>query len=81
MVWGGKGVNETWFSSAPEMVHGINWLPVHGGSLYLGLYPDYVKRNFEALRSEKAGAPLRAWVDIIWMYQALYDADAAFSAI
>ena len=55
MVWGGKGVNETWFSSAPEMIHGINWLPVHGGSLYLGLYPDYVKRNFEALRLKRRG--------------------------
>ena len=36
MVWGGKGANGTWFSAEPEAVHGINWLPVHAGSLYLG---------------------------------------------
>ncbi|NQT40140.1 MAG: glycoside hydrolase family 81, partial [Planctomycetes bacterium] len=34
MVWGGKGANETWFSANPEAVYGINWLPLHGGSLY-----------------------------------------------
>ncbi len=38
MVWGGKGARETWFSANPELVHGINWLPMHGGSLYLGHY-------------------------------------------
>ena len=50
MVWGGKGANATWFSARPEHVHGINWLPIHGGSLYLGRYPDYVEKNYAALR-------------------------------
>jgi hypothetical protein len=76
-VWGGKSVNETWFSRAPEMVHGINWLPMHGGSLYLGLYPDYVKRNYDALVAEKAGAPFKDWADLIWMYRALQDPEDA----
>ncbi len=52
MIWGGKGANGTWFSGDPEMVHGINFLPVTGASLYLGLYPDYCANNFSALVAE-----------------------------
>ncbi|MBK6897700.1 MAG: carbohydrate-binding protein [bacterium] len=42
MVWGGKGVHSTWFGANPEFIHGINILPVNGGSLYLGHHPDHV---------------------------------------
>lgn len=52
MVWGGKGANGTWFSGNPETVHGINWLPFTGASLYLGRHPDYVRRNYAALVAE-----------------------------
>ncbi len=52
MVWGGKGANGTWFSANPEAVHGINFLPLTGGSLYLGRWPDYVRKNYEALVRE-----------------------------
>src|SRR5688572_17133939 len=55
MVWGGKGANGTWFSNKPPVVHGINFLPIHGGSLYLGLHPDYAKRNYDALVQENKG--------------------------
>ena len=53
MVWGGKGANGTWFSGEPEAIHGINWLPVTGASLYLGRYPEYCAKNYTALLSEK----------------------------
>lgn len=77
MVWGGKGVNQTWFTSNPEMVHGINWLPIHGGSLYLGHSPSYAARNYEALVSENGSTRWDAWADLVWMYRALSDpADA-----
>jgi endoglucanase Acf2 len=52
MVWGGKGANGTWFSANPEAVHGINWLPVTGGSLYLGRWPEYARKNYDALVRE-----------------------------
>ncbi len=52
MVWGGKGANGTWFSGNPETVHGINWLPVTGASLYLGRYPEYCEKNYQALAQE-----------------------------
>jgi len=79
MVWGGKGANGTWFSAKPELVHGINWLPIHGGSLYLGLYPDYVKYNYDALAREAKGAQWTDWADIIWMYLALADPQEALA--
>jgi endoglucanase Acf2 len=55
MIWGGKGANATWFSAAPETIHGINWLPFTGASLYLGADPDYCARNYAALVAERAG--------------------------
>jgi endoglucanase Acf2 len=77
MVWGGKGANGTWFSGDPEMIHGINWLPVHAGSLYLGRAPAYAEKNYQALLSENGGAEWSAWQDVIWMYRALSDAEDA----
>ena len=77
MVWGGKGANGTWFSSNPEMVHGINWLPINGGSLYLGQMPGYVEKNYQALVAENGGTNWDAWADLIWMYRALVDPDDA----
>ncbi len=77
MVWGGKGANGTWFSADPEMVHGINWLPIHGGSLYLGRFPEYVEKNYGALCEENGNTNWSAWSDLIWMYRALTDPDDA----
>lgn len=78
MIWGGKGANETWFTPDPQLVHGINWLPIHGGSLYLGHFPAYAEKNYRALVSEfKGGDQFDNWPDIAWMYRALSDpADA-----
>lgn len=52
MIWGGKGANGTWFSANPELIHGINWLPFTGASLYLGAYPEYCAKNYAALVEE-----------------------------
>ena len=89
MVWGGKGANATWFDANPQSVHGINFLPVTGGSLYLGRYPNYARKNYTALLSELADfrvtakkavapqAPLDHWADVLWMQQATFDAAGA----
>lgn len=77
MIWGGKGTRETWFSNKPEIIYGINWLPFHGGSLYLGLYPDYVKRCYDGLAAVKGGRPFEDWADLVLMYRALDDAPDA----
>jgi endoglucanase Acf2 len=77
LIWGGKGVYATWWSSNPEEKHGINWLPFHGGSLYLGRYPEYVARDYQALLKEKAGTHRDQWEDLIWMWLALSDPSEA----
>jgi endoglucanase Acf2 len=77
MVWGGKGANATWFSADPQMVHGINFLPMHGASLYLGMHPDYAQKNYAALVNEFGSDQFKAWADVLWMYRALSDANDA----
>lgn len=79
LVWGGKADYATWFSAKPEAIYGINWLPFHGGSLYLGRHPEYVQRNYQSLAAKKGGAGWDEWADLIWMYRALYDAPAALA--
>jgi endoglucanase Acf2 len=77
MVWGGKGANATWFSADPQLVHGINWLPLHGGSLYLGLDSAYAEKNYLALVAEHRSDRFTQWADLAWMYRTLSDpADA-----
>ncbi|GAB3086569.1 glycosyl hydrolase [Micromonospora schwarzwaldensis] len=76
MVWGDGGAYSTWFSSAPEMIQGINMLPITGGHLYLGDYPEYVKANYAELLANKNGPPT-VWQDIIWEFLALGDGDEA----
>jgi endoglucanase Acf2 len=72
MVWGTKAVHETWFSAQPEMIHGINMLPITPASLYLGRHPDYVRANYAEVVSENGGQP-NDWRDILWEYRALAD--------
>ncbi len=86
MIWGGKSANATWFSAWPEHLHGIEWLPFSGTSLYMGRDPAYVQANYQALLSERsarsdcslaAGQQLCTWEDLAWMYHAFADpADA-----
>jgi hypothetical protein len=80
MVWGDGGAYATWFTADPEKIHGINMLPITGGSLYLGHDPDYIDRNVaEIVRNSGSPTP-RSWADIIWSFQALSDPDAALAA-
>jgi hypothetical protein len=78
MVWGSGGKYDTWWDRNPIYVHGINFLPFTGGSLYLGRQPEYVRRNFEALHKANKGDP-RLWREIIWMYLALADPGKALA--
>jgi len=83
MVWGGKGANGTWFTANPEQVHGINWLPITAGSLYLTHNPTYTNKNYNAMLAENGGSNWDMWRDLIWMYRAISnpaDAKAQFSA-
>ncbi|OEH93564.1 glycosyl hydrolase [Bacillus solimangrovi] len=78
MLWGGKTVGDAvWWTNNPEEVHGINWLPITGASLYLTQYPEYTKRNYEALVSENGGDSWDAWEDLVWMYRAIENPEDA----
>ncbi|MFD0821222.1 glycosyl hydrolase, partial [Micromonospora zhanjiangensis] len=78
MVWGDGGAYSTWFSAEPEMIQGINQLPVTGGHLYLGYDPAYVRRNYAELVRNNGGPPT-VWQDIIWEFLALGDPDTALA--
>ena len=88
MVWGDGGTFGTWWTANPEEIHGINFLPINGGSLYLARDKDYVMKNFNCLltankRFHEAGFEgdanrLTTWQDILYEYLALADpVDAA----
>lgn len=78
IVWGSGGAYGTWWTANPEEIHGINFLPFTGGSLYLGRRPDYVTRNYNFLVAQNGGTETE-WRDIIWNFQALANPAAAIS--
>lgn len=80
IVWGNKGVHSTWFGGDPEFIHGINFLPMQGGSLYLGRHPEYVRANFNEIVSERGGLPNK-WKDVLWMFLSLGDPAKAFGLL
>lgn len=75
MVWGGKGVFETWFSPDIDCIHGINWLPFTPASLYMGRHPEYVKKNHDRIVSVRKGGRdyNDGWGDLVCMFNALQD--------
>ncbi|MEN0128213.1 MAG: glycosyl hydrolase, partial [Brevundimonas sp.] len=80
MIWGDGGAYATWFSGEPEMIQGINALPVTGSHLYLGLRPADVRANYAELVTANHGEPT-VWQDILWSYLALGDPDAALAQL
>jgi endoglucanase Acf2 len=73
MIWGDGGDHRTWFSGDPEMIHGINVLPVTAaGSLHLAEHPEYILGNYNEMAAESGSAPT-VWQDILWQYLALAD--------
>ena len=53
MVWGGKGAFGTYFGNDVDFVHGINWLPFTPASIYMGRFPDYVKKNVDSVMAKR----------------------------
>lgn len=91
MVWGDGAAYGTWWTANPEEIQGINYLPINGGSLYLGRNPNDVRRNLENLKTanrnfHQAGFPgdpdsYDRWQDILAEYLALADPDAAMEQL
>jgi len=76
MVWSDGGKYDTWWDSNPIMIHGINYLPFQGGSLYLGRRPALVKREYDAIM-ERTRGKVFTWRDYVIMYQALTEGKKA----
>ncbi|WP_149183656.1 glycosyl hydrolase [Streptomyces sp. TRM49041] len=72
MVWSSGGAYATWWTANPEEIHGINFLPVTGGSLHLAREKDMLRRSVAEMEKENGG-PAVEWRDIFWEVQALYD--------
>jgi endoglucanase Acf2 len=89
MVWGDGGTYGTWWTANPEEIHGINFLPLNGGSLYLGRDPAYVTRNFRNMLASNrrfheagfAGDPggIDRWHDVLYQYLAFADPQQAWA--
>jgi endoglucanase Acf2 len=79
IVWDAGASYSTWWTANAEEIHGINMLPITGGSLHLGGRPDTVSRLWDVFLAENGGPPT-VWQDILWSYQALADPSAALAA-
>jgi endoglucanase Acf2 len=77
IVWGSKYSYATWFSGDAEAIHGINYLPISGHSMYLGWYPSLAERNYDELVANNSGETFEYWPDIVWEYRAFSDAQDA----
>lgn len=77
ILWGHGFAYATWWTANPEEIHGINFLPLTGGSLYLGHRPDYVVRNLDTLYA--APGAEGHWHDLLWQYEALADPASALA--
>ena len=84
IVWGDKYSYATWFNGDAEAVHGINYLPFGGHSLYLGWDADLAERNYsEAVANDDNGGNWNLWPDIMWNYRVFSnpaDAKSMFQA-
>jgi endoglucanase Acf2 len=81
-VFDGKGDTGTFFSGQIELEHGIEFLPFHGGSLYLGRDPAYVQRNLAEVTSidpNAFAAGSQNWPDLMEEYEALADPVSALN--
>ena len=73
MVWSNGGAYGTWFSGDAGLIHAINFIPITGGSLYMGRRPDYIPSNY-------AEGFTGAWPDAFYAYQAFSDPAKALSS-
>ncbi len=78
IVWSDGGAYNTWFSTTPEAIHAINFLPITGGSLYLGHDPDYILSNYQHMQEEIGGSE-GSFQDVIWSALALGDPETALA--
>ncbi|HCT77646.1 MAG TPA: glycoside hydrolase, partial [Micromonosporaceae bacterium] len=78
ILWGAGGAYATWWTANPEEIHGINMLPITGGSLYHGAWKPDITQNINELRANNGGQEVE-WRDVIWQFLAVSDPGSAHS--
>jgi endoglucanase Acf2 len=76
ILWDAGVAYATWWTGNVEEIHGINLLPLTGGSLYLARRPATMERAWNHMVSENPGVPT-VWQDILWSWRALFDPGSA----
>ncbi len=72
IVWGAGGTYGTWWTANPEEIHGINMLPITGGSLYHGAWKADILQNIAEMRAANGGTEVE-WKDVITEFLAIAD--------
>lgn len=78
ILWGDGAAYTIWWPGSIAEVHGINFLPINPGMLYLSQYPTYLKKN-QTFMLNNLGGKLTTWADIHWSIKSLYDPLGAIS--
>ena len=78
MVWGDGAAHATWFSAEVEMIKAINFLPFHGGSLYLSETAHDPYALLEEITELNDGPP-DVWQGLLLQYEALVDPAGALA--
>lgn len=79
MVWSDGGAYAIWWDGTAQELHGINFLPIQPGMLYLGKYPAYLQANQAFMLSNGGAAHTDVWRDIHMSIKALYDPHSAIA--
>ena len=76
-----KGDTGTFFGANPDFEHGIEFLPITGGSLHLGLSPAYVQKNYneDVAANAATKTPAGDWPDLMAEYEALSNPTTAIT--
>lgn len=70
IVWGGKVDFATWFSAEPNMIYGIQILPLTPASLYLGTMPTFTK--YEKDFHTSGGSEKDPWGNLFATFKSFY---------
>lgn len=80
-IWGNGYDNQTFWTSDIAAAYGIELYPIHGGSLYLGHYPDYAEALWDEISTNTGilsnEANPNLWHDTYWQYLSFIDPQAA----
>lgn len=74
-VWGDSGIYATWWNGTPREIHGVNFFPIHRGSLYIARHPDHLKYNLKMMDSAQEDKTM--WNETIAMTWAMAEPEKA----